>query len=123
MIQYLAGILPERLRFQPREAWPMVLERLGRWIDDVGDALRALPRLDVRVLPYVGGQTNVPVALPFRAVAVVLAGARPRGGDGTTESGAGITWAVSDGGYEIVSASGLTTGTKYELILVAMGVD
>lgn len=123
MIRFVRTTLPTALGLNVADTWDSIRSRLIRWVEQVEGALRALPRLEVRTLAFTGGQVDVPVALAFAPLAVLCAGARAVGEDGSVDGAVTIDWSGTGRGYRINSASGLTTGTEYELVLVAMGVD
>ena len=110
-------------RVRPDEAFADLRERFSQWVEQVRGALDALPRVDVRHLPFTGGQTNLEVATPFAPAAVILGGVRLRNSGAAVGTGVTIDWAASDGGYQLRSVAGLTSGTEYTLTLVALGND
>lgn len=123
MIRYTNAEIPAQLVVRTAEAFADLRDRLREWADGVLAALRALPRVEVRALPFIGGQTDLEVAADFRVSAVLLGGVRIAGSGAAVGTGVTIDWDPRDDGYRVRSVAGLTSGTQYVLTLVAMGAE
>jgi len=122
MIRFHRDSLPSVLRWSPGETWAAIEERVRRWIEEVERALRALPLVEVRRLTVVGGTVDLDIVLGFTPQALLVGGALVRSKPGVAVTpGVAIDWVPAQGGARIRSFSGLTSGTYYDVTLLAFG--
>lgn len=124
MIRYVRTLIPVVLDMTADVEWSNIRIRLRRFVDEVRQALSALPRWQERALAYDPADGEVTVALECRPRAVWCVYATVQGST-TPVATTSVTWRPSlDGRSVVVSAiSGLSSGIRYDVRLFVAGVD
>lgn len=124
MIRFVRALIPVQLTVDAQAEWADLRDRFRRYVDEVRQALLALPRWQERALAYDPADGEVTVALECRPRVVWCAYATAQGST-TPVATTGVTWRPGlDGRSVVLSAvGGLSSGTRYDVRLFVAGVD
>lgn len=124
MIRFVRALIPVQLAVDAQAEWTDLRDRVRRYVDEVRQALLALPRWQERTLAYDPADGEVTVSLECRPRAVWCVYATAQGST-TPVATTSVTWRPGTDARSVVlsAISGLSSGTRYDVRLLVAGED